>query len=69
GHSPFPTRRICYHLARTLPDVKLRMFDNAGHMLPMTHFREIHPLIKAHSDAQLHRDRKTEHDLKARAYA
>jgi pimeloyl-ACP methyl ester carboxylesterase len=69
GHSPFPTRRICYHLARTLPDVKLRIFDNAGHMLPMTHFREIHPLIKAHCDAQLHRDRKTEHDRKARAYA
>jgi len=69
GHSPFPTRRICYHLARTLPDVKLRTFDDAGHMLPLSHFREIHPLIKAHCDAQHDRKRRVQNDAHARAYA
>ncbi|HYV70088.1 MAG TPA: alpha/beta hydrolase [Pseudolabrys sp.] len=69
GHSPFPTRRICYHLVRTLPDVKLRTFDDAGHMLPLSHFREIHPLIKAHCDAQHDRKRRVQNDSRARAYA
>jgi hypothetical protein len=52
-----------------LHDVKLRTFDDAGHMLPMTHFREIHPLIKAHCDAQSNLKERMQGDLTARAYA
>ena len=31
GHSPFPTRRICYHLARTLPDVAAHFRQRGPH--------------------------------------
>ncbi|HEY6858352.1 MAG TPA: alpha/beta hydrolase [Pseudolabrys sp.] len=69
GLSPFPARRICFHLARTLPDVKLRTIDDAGHMLPMTHFKEILLLITAHCMAKHRHNSKSESDLKARAAA
>jgi len=49
GRSPLPTRRICFHLARKLPDVRLRTIADAGHMLPMTHFKDICELVAAHS--------------------
>lgn len=45
--SPLPARRICFHLARTLPDVRLQTIEGAGHMLPMTHAAEIYPLVVA----------------------
>jgi pimeloyl-ACP methyl ester carboxylesterase len=48
GQSPLPTRRICFHLARLIPDVTARTVANAGHMLPVTHFSEILPLIADH---------------------
>src|SRR5262245_42888136 len=37
SHSPSPTKRICLHLARTLPNAELHTIDGAGHMLPLTH--------------------------------
>ncbi len=69
GLSPFPARRICFHLARTLPDVELRTIDNAGHMLPMTHFKETLLFIAAHCAARYRRTSKSESDLKARVAA
>jgi pimeloyl-ACP methyl ester carboxylesterase len=69
GLSPFPARRICFHLARTLPDVKLRTIDDAGHMLPMTHRKEILLLITAHCVAKYRGNSKIESSLKARAAA
>jgi pimeloyl-ACP methyl ester carboxylesterase len=52
GQSPLPTRRICFHLARLIPDVTARTVANAGHMLPVTHFSEILPLIADHCGAR-----------------
>lgn len=48
GRSPLPTRRICFHLRRMIPDVTARTVANAGHMLPFTHFSEVRPLIAEH---------------------
>ena len=48
GQSPLPTRRVCFHLARTIPDVTVRTIANAGHMLPFTHSNELLPLIVDH---------------------
>jgi pimeloyl-ACP methyl ester carboxylesterase len=48
GRSPLPTRRICSHLARMIPDVTVRTVATAGHMLPFTHFKELVPLIVDH---------------------
>ena len=48
GRSPLPTRRICSHLARRIPDVTVRTVATAGHMLPFTHFKELVPLIVDH---------------------
>jgi pimeloyl-ACP methyl ester carboxylesterase len=69
GRSPFPTRRICFHLAPTLPDVKQRMIDEGGHMLPSSHFKEIAPLIRFHCDARNHLKSESETILRARACA
>jgi pimeloyl-ACP methyl ester carboxylesterase len=48
GRSPLPARRICSHLARTLPKAELRTIDGAGHMMPTTHVAEVHSLVIAH---------------------
>ena len=69
GLSPFPARRVCFHLARALPDVKLRTIDDAGHMLPLTYFKETLTLITAHCAAKHRRNSKSESHLKARAAA
>ena len=69
GRSPFPTRRICFHLARTLPDVKLRMIDEASNMLPLTHVRDIAPLIRFHCDARNRLRSGSESDLQSRVFA
>src|SRR5262245_47163116 len=69
GRSPFPTRRICFHLARTMPDAKLRMIDEAGHMLPSSHFKEIAPLIRFHCGARNHLRSEPETVLRARVCA
>ena len=69
GRSPFPTRRICFHLARTLPDVKQRMIDEAGHMLPSSHFKELAPFIRFHCDARKHLRSESETVLPVRACA
>lgn len=69
GRSPFPTRRICFHLARTMPDAKLRMIDEAGHMLPSSHFKEIAPLIRFHCGARHHLRSEPETVLQTRVCA
>ena len=51
GQSPLPTRRICFHLARMIPDARARTVASAGHMLPVTHVSEILPLIAEHCGA------------------
>lgn len=43
-----PTRRICNHLARTLPEACQHTIDGAGHMAPLTHGEAVNPLIVAH---------------------
>jgi pimeloyl-ACP methyl ester carboxylesterase len=48
GRSPLPARRICSHLARTLPKAELRTIDGAGHMMPTTHVAEVRALVIAH---------------------
>jgi pimeloyl-ACP methyl ester carboxylesterase len=65
GLSPFPARRICFHLARTLADVSGRIIDDAGHMLPFTHCKEALPLITAHWARHQHSE--SENGRKARA--
>lgn len=52
GQSPLPTRRISFHLARTIPDVTVRTVVKAGHMLPFTHFSEVQPLVAEHCGAR-----------------
>ncbi|HET7806452.1 MAG TPA: alpha/beta hydrolase [Pseudolabrys sp.] len=52
GQSPLPTRRICFHLARMIPDVTAETVAGAGHMLPFTHFSDLQPLVAAHCGAR-----------------
>jgi len=58
GRSPFPARRICFHLARTLADVSARIIDDAGHMLPFTHRKDALPLITAHWARHQHHENR-----------
>lgn len=69
GRSPLPTRRICFHLARKLPDVRLRTIADAGHMLPMTHFSEICELVATHSAEEHQFISKNRADLQTRVCA
>ena len=69
GRSPLPTRRICFHLARKLPDVRLRTIADAGHMLPMTHFAEICQLVATHSATKHQYISKSSTDSQTRVYA
>jgi len=45
SRSPLPPRRICWRLAGALPDAELRTVDGAGHMLPITHAKDVGQLI------------------------
>lgn len=58
GRSALPTRRICDLLARSLPEVRMREIEGAGHMAPLTHRDEVNNLLVAHIDASqaLYRD-------------
>ena len=67
--SPLPTRRISFHLARVLPSVRQRAIEDAGHMLPLTHFNQTLTLLTHHFRAEQRRTAKTEGDLKVRAFA
>ena len=67
--SPLPTRRICFHLARVLPDVRQRAIAGAGHMLPMTHGSEILQVITHHCNASRQHKAKIEHDRRMPAVA
>jgi pimeloyl-ACP methyl ester carboxylesterase len=58
GQSPLPTRRICFHLARMIPNVTARTVADAGHMLPVTHVGEVLPLIAGHCGGR--RERRSE---------
>lgn len=69
GRSPLPTRRICFHLARKLRDVRLRTIADAGHMLPMTHFAEICQLVATHSATKHQYISKSSTDSQTRVYA
>jgi pimeloyl-ACP methyl ester carboxylesterase len=62
GRSPLPTRRICFHLARMIPDAIARTVADAGHMLPVTHSSELLPLIADHCARRRERrpERETE---------
>jgi pimeloyl-ACP methyl ester carboxylesterase len=62
GQSPLPTRIICFHLARMIPDAKARTVADAGHMLPFTHVSEVLPLIADHCGGRRERrpERKNE---------
>jgi pimeloyl-ACP methyl ester carboxylesterase len=51
--SPAPTRRICEHLARVLPEVRSNTIAGAGHMCPLTHREETNRLVAAHLESQL----------------
>jgi len=67
--SPLPTRRICFHLARVLPNVRQRAIAGAGHMLPTTHCNEILQVITHHCNVNRHHRPKIEADLKMRVPA
>jgi pimeloyl-ACP methyl ester carboxylesterase len=62
GRSPLPTRRICFHLARMIPDVTVRTVATAGHMLPFTHVNELLPLIVQHCSARRGRRIERSHE-------
>ena len=63
GRSPLPTRRICFHLARMIPDVTARTVATARHMLPFTHFNELLPLILDHCGGRRARRADRSHAL------
>ena len=46
--SPAPVRRIVSLLDVAIPEVQLSMIPGAGHMLPMTHAKEVNRDIAAH---------------------
>jgi len=69
GRSPLPTRRICFHLARKLPNVRLRTIADAGHMLPMTHLKDICELVSMHSAPKNKSTPRNEVDVSTRVYA
>jgi pimeloyl-ACP methyl ester carboxylesterase len=64
GQSPFPTRRICFHLARMIPNVTVRTVASAGHMLPVTHAGDLLPLIARHCGVRRKRTPYPEHALR-----
>jgi len=47
GQSPGVTRRIAQLLARTVPRIMSKRFENAGHMGPLTHADEVNACIDA----------------------
>ena len=49
--SPSPARRICELLAGTLPAVRLKTIEGAGHMAPVTHPEPVNAMILAHLDS------------------
>lgn len=46
--SPLAARRVVHVLADTLPAASLRLFEDAGHMAPLTHGRAVNEAIGAH---------------------
>jgi pimeloyl-ACP methyl ester carboxylesterase len=69
GQSPLPTRRICFHLARMIPNVTARTVASAGHMAPVTHFSEVLPLVSNHCGARRRRRPGIDHTLLERVPA
>jgi pimeloyl-ACP methyl ester carboxylesterase len=69
AQSPLPTRRICFHLARMIPDATARTVAAAGHMLPFTHFSELLPLIVDHCGGRRGRRAARDHELMERLSA
>ena len=50
GTSPYMTQRIVAKLAALIPGAETRHVTSAGHMLPITHAKQINPDIAAHID-------------------
>lgn len=48
GLSPYMTQRIVGRLASIIPSVEMHHLPAAGHMLPLTHARQINPQIVDH---------------------
>ena len=48
GLSPYLTQRIVTRLAEIIPGAEARHLPTAGHMLPMTHAKQINPDIVGH---------------------
>jgi pimeloyl-ACP methyl ester carboxylesterase len=48
SQSPRPTRRIAELVADSLPASCLQVIDGAGHMLPLTHKKEVNSAISEH---------------------
>jgi pimeloyl-ACP methyl ester carboxylesterase len=48
GLSPYMTQRIVGRLASTIADAEAHHIPAAGHMLPLTHARQVNPQIVAH---------------------
>ncbi len=46
-HSPIAARRVCEHLAATLPHARLEVIAGAGHMGPLTHPKQVEAAILA----------------------
>jgi pimeloyl-ACP methyl ester carboxylesterase len=55
--SPSPSCRIVQMLAGTLPDARIALVENAGHMSPLTHPEAVGKLIAAHLDGAWHSHR------------
>jgi pimeloyl-ACP methyl ester carboxylesterase len=48
GLSPYMSQRVVGRLASLIAGAELRHLPSAGHMLPLTHARQINPQISAH---------------------
>ncbi|HEY2248966.1 MAG TPA: alpha/beta hydrolase, partial [Bradyrhizobium sp.] len=48
GLSPYMTQRIVGRLASIIEGAETHHLPGAGHMLPLTHARQINPKISAH---------------------
>lgn len=50
ANSPFASKRVTSLLGTTLPRATVRELEGAGHMGPLSHAREVNPVIEAYLD-------------------
>jgi pimeloyl-ACP methyl ester carboxylesterase len=48
GRSPMPEQRVIARLAAALPDARVQIFADAGHMGPISHAAQVNAAIAAH---------------------